>query len=203
MRTLVRVSPKLNRAASGIFTMVLAIAATLAVTGTPASAYALHNCRVAARSGYIIDWTDSTGGGSYGFVAHNSVMAWHNTATPIVFSKVPSGGHFDIRQGNFGNTGFDGITAAESGLFPTCGGNGTWSTKLRAWWNTDYTDSYPSEKKQSVMAHEIGHVLGVAHSGVGPCVSVPLAYPATSTRWDACRIKAPKQDDMNAVNFIY
>ncbi|MER7894449.1 matrixin family metalloprotease [Micromonospora sp. NPDC094482] len=77
------------------------------------------------------------------------------------------------------------------------------SSTLTAWWDTYATDGYTAAKKQSAMVHELGHVLGLAHSGIGPCVSVPVMYPSTDIRYGNCLINTPKADDVNAVNFIY
>jgi hypothetical protein len=200
MRTVFRIPRGLSRAAAIVSTAALASVTTLVMTGSPVSAYALHGCKVSSTT---VQWTDSTGGGAYGTVAQSSASAWQATPTPLYFSKVASGGHVDINIANYGNVSFDGITQKVGGGNPVCGGGGTWTTKLTATWNTHHANGYSAAKKQSVMAHELGHVLGIAHDGIGPCVSVPLAYPTTNVRYDSCLINTPKTDDINAANFIY
>ncbi|WP_405099616.1 matrixin family metalloprotease [Micromonospora sp. NBC_01412] len=200
MTTVSTIPRGLFRAAAIVASAALASTATLAMTAGPASAYALHGCKVSSTT---VQWTDGTGGGAYGTAAQSSASAWQATSTPLLFSKVASGGHVGINIANYGNVSFDGITQKISGGDPVCGGGGTWTTKLTATWNTYHANAYSAAKKQSVMAHELGHVLGIAHSGIGPCISVPLAYPTTDIRYDSCLINTPKADDIAAANFIY
>lgn len=64
--------------------------------------------------------------------------------------------------------------------------------------NTYYTSGYTDDQRQSVAAHELGHVAGLAHTD--GCV---LMTPSTFNRWGICHIKTPQQDDINGVNAQY
>jgi hypothetical protein len=185
---------------AALFTITgLLVAAIVIVPASPASAYRTLGCKNRSTT---VRWLDQTGGGTYGAVADDSVFAWTVTPTPIGFTRVTSGYHATIRQGNFGNVGYDGITQRTTGGNPTCS-NGVWSTALTAWWNTHYTNGYSALKRQSVMVHELGHVLGLAHSGSGGCGTVPIMHPTTQRRFDECHLFSPTTDDVNGVNFIY
>ncbi len=64
--------------------------------------------------------------------------------------------------------------------------------------NSFYTDGYVPEKRQSVTAHELGHVLGLGHAD-----GAVLMNPFTNVRWDQGRINQPTADDRAGVNALY
>ncbi|MGW4466732.1 matrixin family metalloprotease [Micromonospora sp. NPDC004704] len=154
-----------------------------------------------------VRWSDATGGGAYGSPAHAAIASWDATATPISFTLVGDGSHhLSVTQATFGPTSdFAGIIYKTPGTtLPTCSGTGAaWSSKIAAFLNRAYTDAYPAQGKQSVYAHEIGHFLGLGHTGVGPCISWPLMLSGYGTRYGACGIYAPKADDINGINAIF
>jgi hypothetical protein len=64
--------------------------------------------------------------------------------------------------------------------------------------NYAFTKDYPGPEIQSVAAHELGHLAGLAHSS--GCV---LMNPDTGIRWESCGINLPRTDDVNGVNALY
>ncbi|MCW3817810.1 M10 family metallopeptidase domain-containing protein [Micromonospora sp. DR5-3] len=183
----------------------VAVAAAVVVGGvltpaSPASAYALLGCKFSTPA---LKWKDSTTTSGYASVATASANAWTNTSTPVSLTKVTSGANITIANGNFGNSGYDGITLDGNQNNPSCGSSGLWSIGLVTWWNSYYTDGYSSAKRQSVMVHELGHALGLAHSSAGSCTNVPIMQPDTYTRYDVCRLTTPRAGDIDGVNFLY
>lgn len=126
-----------------------------------------------------------------------SLAEWQSFSnSPFRFS-FGSGAHLAIYTSNAGNTGYDGLTTS------TCYNTGlvidTWSG-----YNTHYTSGYADPKKQSVMVHELGHSLGLAHAGsLANCTNLPVMFYATPTRYDTCGKKTPQTDDINGIWAIY
>jgi len=150
-----------------------------------------------------LKWKDYTSAG-YGTVAASSVSSWNNAATPITITKVTSGANIGVAEGNFGNTGLDGITQDALGNSPpACNGSGTWAGGVFVWWNSYYTDSYVTAKRESVMVHELGHALGLAHNTAGTCGNMPIMKSDIATRYGTCGLTNPNTDDINRVNALY
>ncbi|MEM2980433.1 MAG: matrixin family metalloprotease [Thermoproteota archaeon] len=65
--------------------------------------------------------------------------------------------------------------------------------------NNYYTQNYPRNKIRSVIGHEFGHSLGLAHMFFAPV----LMNPDTSERYDVYGIYKPTQDEVNGINALY
>jgi predicted Zn-dependent protease len=103
-----------------------------------------------------------------------------------------------MRSVNHGNTGYDGIT------YWSCDPvNKQMLRPTYTDYNTYLTDQpqYSANALESIMVHELGHAVGLDHSGSMPC-SVPIMY-FSSARFFTCSEILPQQDDINGINFLY
>jgi len=119
----------------------------------------------------------------------NGYEAWNESAANVVFVDNGSANISFEGADNSGVT-WDGLTT-----YNTLS-NGTFSYAW-AYVNYYYTRGYSASVTQGVAAHELGHVLGLAHTN--GCV---LMTPDTPTR-AACGIDTPTSDDINGVNHLY
>lgn len=102
----------------------------------------------------------------------------------------------DYNFGSNGCGGCDGIT-----YLNPC--NSCTYTSASLYENSYYTSmsQYTAAVVQSVTAHEIGHMVGLAHSN-GCVLMNPYTF-GSGSRWGGCGINAPRSDDVNGVNAQY
>lgn len=169
--------------------IVAAVLTMLPLLPTGAYAYQLFGGR----------WSNSDIGNLtyYNFSGYSenptAATSWNNAGTKAKFyTSSPFSAFIFLKKENAGNNGVDG----QAVLTPSPTANPY--TSGETYLNSYYVDGYSSQKRQSVAAHEQGHLLGLAHES--GCV---LMNEATSSRYDSCGVYTPQQDDINGVNAIY
>jgi len=128
----------------------------------------------------------------------NGSSAWSHSLANVEF--YPGTGNYNSPQTykieNVSGNGQDGVTY----IYTDSAG---FITHTDTYLNVAYTGGYSAAKRQSVVTHELGHVLGLGHSSSSNCSVDPVMDPFTSHRWDTCQINTPKSDDIDGVNVLY
>jgi len=121
--------------------------------------------------------------------------AWNGAGTPARLAEVGYYQEWKVGLSTWydGNTNTDGYAS----LIPSETANPY--TAAFAYLNSFYMDQYIPDKRQSVSAHELGHVLGLAHRDD----AAVLMHPITAVRWDEDHINQPTADDKSGVNDLY
>jgi hypothetical protein len=133
----------------------------------------------------------------------NAFVTW-SRAVQIAFREVGTGDDPDILIGwtnaNCGDADMTGVTLAHADYPPGCGyfGNARprpfhFDDQEHAWCIGAVVNQYDVE---STALHEIGHLLGLQHSGVAGAVMFPTASPNTTKR-------ALAPDDIAGIQSLY
>jgi len=133
---------------------------------------------------------------AYSDAAKGAVSAWTNLTEATLYSTTSP--ELTIDAVNSGNQDFDA-------RFYYDGCNRTtsvWIGDTFAIWNRFDTDAYSVNAKKSVIVHEIGHGLGLDHTGSSSCAGQPIMYGSNS-RWFTCGHVNPQQDDINGIAATY
>lgn len=127
--------------------------------------------------------------------------------TPISYTQtsVQANSRMDLYAGAYwpSSSGIKGATYWMSGSSPVSGGDGVTSTTgpLSDWvWgkiklNTPNFSDLGAWDRKGVVAHEIGHVFGLAH--VTAANAIMWNYTATRT------VNTAQKDDLNGINHLY
>ena len=203
-----------NRRARATVTVAAAalLATSLGVTNASrAEAYTFTSCRWPSAS---ISY-DNQASGASGSAFANGASSWSSRTDVSIYSRPGSSNFFFIRN-NLGDNNYDGYTSwdcGSSGTFRStaynlgdnnydgytswdCGSSGTFRSTASI--NGYYTDSFPTRRRQAVAAHEIGHGIGLNHSG-----SNALMYTSAANFYDRTGQYYPVADDINGINARY
>lgn len=182
----------------GALAIALAISVPLIGGGDSAEAANYHGCKMKNRT---ILWKNATTNRDYYVAAVDAMNSWGNN-TKLGFQRVDSGANLTVANGNFGDSGFDGIMKSTTSAIPGCSRD-HWTSTAFAWLNTHHTKTYSYAKRRSVFTHEVGHALGLAHNERGRCSTLAVMHPSTYTRFDVCGISTVRSDDIRGINSLY
>jgi len=186
-----------------VLTLVLL---TLGIQVLPASAFVTWGANYKLINGIHnqYSWYDST---TIDSTVHSYITSarndWNNTPTHVWFIEVAdkSSSVMDIYRGNYfpASYGYAAMTHFFVGnppeIDPTLQNYGWTRIELNAV-TFDTLSTSGLNLKRAVIAHEMGHALGLAHNSSNVNV---LMYPYINS-WT---VNGPTQDEINGMNFLY
>jgi hypothetical protein len=133
--------------------------------------------------------------GAYLTQGNDATQNWSN-ATVISLFQVTSNPDFTQINGNYGSTGWEGLTS-----WSCSGGIMVKGALIQI--NEFYANAHPPNKKQALIAHELGHVVGLAHRTTSTCSNRSLMFPTVNGIFDVCGIYTVQPDDAAGTDTLY
>ena len=171
-----------QKVTASILGLVLAMGGVL-LSSSSASAYTTTGCSWGPY-GSNVTWLNNAPAGDYYNSGSAAGYSW--AATTDINGMAPTNGLLVGYTDNKGANGYDGWT--------TWGCNGNKTTYANATLNPYYVNSKTYASKKTVWLHELGHALGLNHSGSNTVMYMCPACTGFST---------PQADDINGINSLY
>jgi hypothetical protein len=135
--------------------------------------------------------------GSYSSYAVTARGRWDPYVDPYYYAN-SFGVYLRIRNGNYGPDGYEGLSGW------SCPG-GYFGGQPFSQWNTYYTEngSWTAEMKRGLMVHELGHTLGMSHTG-STCKTEPSEPASVMYGYHVwCGTTYPTSWDFLQINNLY
>ena len=166
-----------------------AAATILAGQGQLDRSYNFSGCRW---GGSAIAYRDETG--SYFMATRAAAGRWNVSSRAVHIHAMPEA-TWTITAIDLGPTGQYGLTTwnCMAGRF----------TSVVTYYNRYYTDGFTFEQRVSLMTHEMGHALGLAHTAITVGCPVSIMVANFSQTWGRCQEAWPQRYDIEAVRALY
>lgn len=177
--------------------IVVSLVAASMIQAGPASAWEEWGCGLWSRTA---TYRHASGLPSSYITTNVDAKDLWNSASNVNFIPAASGDPEKVylTAYNVFSADYDGLTSIPS---RECNANGHSVGVVNVMLNRACTDSYSASAKKSVMVHELGHVIGLAHDGTASCSGQPIMVPS-SDRYFTCGHIAPQADDINGANTL-
>lgn len=158
----------------------------------PASAYVLEGCHWPSMP--VNFFNGGSSGTDYPFAIDTAAAGWTNTPTNVWLIDQYSTS-FIVWDQNDGNNGVTGSTEYACFIISNT------FYFAHAHINSFYGDSNPYNGKVNTLTHEMGHSIGLDHSG-SLCGNPAIMYNSYGS-FIVCGIYTPQTDDINGARAIY
>jgi hypothetical protein len=169
--------------------LIAALTSILLTPGPSSANFAFSGCRWSSGDiGYVDD------SGPYQRATAAAARRW-NLAVPGLYLHSDASAAWIVQTADLGPTNLYGVT--------------TWYCRdgrllgVVSRYNTYYTDGFNLEQRVSVMIHEMGHGLGLAHVAAAGHCPVPIMTASFSQTWGRCHESWPQPADLEGVAVLY